>query len=158
MNLDIALVADTATVDVAGKINVLGAFHRLRGPRFPLQHGRIALVLRFAPEAHDADVLDVQVRLMSPGGDLILSLDGQVRAENPPEDRDAVRVPQVLNLDGIVFPEPGEYRFEVLVDGTEVGRVPLRVEQVDGPRGGGPGRAGGAPILVPPGSQGSVQA
>jgi hypothetical protein len=162
MKLDIALVADTATVDASGKLNILGAFHRLRGPEFPLQHGRISLVLRFAPEPADTGDIEVQIRLMGPNDDLVLSLDGQVRAGNPPQDEADVRVPQVLNLDGVVFPEPGLYRFIILAGGREAGSVPLRVERAQmgagGARGARPGSAGGAPIMVPPGSEGSVQA
>lgn len=157
MELDIALLADAATVDASGKLNVLGAFHRLRGPEFPLRHGRLALVLRFAPEDRDEGTLEVEIRLMGPDDDMILRLDGQVEAR-PGGDTMDIRIPQVLNLDGIVFPQEGVYQFVVAVDGSDVGRIPLKVEEGGPPRsqprqGGGP-----TPIMVPPGSEGGVQA
>jgi hypothetical protein len=159
MNLDIALLADAATVDAGGKLNILGAFHRLRGPSFPLRHGRISLVLRFAPERGDAGKMAVGIRLVGPEDQEVVRLDGEV-AHRGGEIPDHARIPQVLNLDGIVFPTPGTYRFEVRVDGDEVGSVPLHVEEASRKDGGpGPGSGGGpTPIMVPPGSEGGVRA
>lgn len=154
MNLDIALLADAATVDAAGKLNVLGAFHRLRGPEFPLRHGRIVLVLRFAPEEGDEGRLGVSIRMEDPEGQKILGLDGQVEGRSG-EDPDRIRIPQVLNLDGVVFPTPGTYRFVVEVEGRDVGILPLRVEEGGRPR---PQGRAPTPIVVPPGSEGGVKA
>jgi hypothetical protein len=158
MRLDIALLADAATVDASGKLNVLGAFHRLRGPDFPLRHGRLALVLRFAPEPEDEGEQSVGVRLLGPEDDEILRLDGKVEARPGGEVSD-VRIPQVLNLDGIVFPAQGTYRFVVQVDDEQIGSVPLKVEKGGrGRRPAQPGSGGPTPIVVPPGSEGGIQA
>ncbi|TVR66032.1 MAG: hypothetical protein EA422_02890 [Gemmatimonadales bacterium] len=161
MKIDIALLADAATVDASGKLNVLGSFHRLRGPDFPLRHGRVALVLRFALDPGDQGRLDVSIRMAGPDDQTILQLNGQVDA-GPGDPDDRIRIPQVLNLDGVVFPTPGLYRFVVEVGGEEVQAVPLLVEQSSGERrqpGSPPGGGRGpTPILVPPGSEGGVQA
>ena len=160
MRIDIALLADAATVDASGKLNVLGSFHRLRGPEFPLRHGRVALVLRFALDPDDSGRLDVAIRMLGPDDQPIIQLKGQVDAGSGDSD-DLVRIPQVLNLDGVIFPTPGRYRFAVEVEGKEVESVPLLVEkgsgpvpQVRGPSGGRPP----TPIMVPPGSEGGIQA
>jgi hypothetical protein len=158
MNLDIGLLADAATVDASGKLNVLGVFHRLRGPEFPLRHARLALVLRFAPEGGEEGRKAVGIRLVGPEDELVLRLDGQVDVQSGGDEMD-VRIPQVLNLDGIVFPARGTYRFLVDVDGEEVGEIPLKVEEGRPPRGAPrPGAGGPAPIVVPPGSEGGVRA
>lgn len=158
MRLDIALVADAATVDASGKLNVLGAFHRLRGPEFPLRHGRLALVLRFAPEPDDDGTSEVEVQLLGPEEDEILRLDGKVESRSADTAAD-IRIPQVLNLDGIVFPREGTYRFVVAVDGGEIGIIPLKVEKGRASRGRPSAGGGGpTPIMVPPGSEGGVQA
>jgi hypothetical protein len=163
MHLDIALLADAATVDAAGKLNVLGAFHRLRGPEFPLRHGRLALVLRFAPDADDPQRMSVEIRMVGPDDDVILRLDGQVEGRGGPDPAE-LRIPQVVNMDGIVFPAEGTYRFQVAVDGELIGEIPLRVEEGGRTPGGrgrpGPGPEGGGPtpVIVPPGSEGGVKA
>jgi hypothetical protein len=38
-----------------------------------------------------------------------------------------IRVPHVLNLDGLVFPKPGPYAFDVWVDGEHHVSLPLTV-------------------------------
>ncbi len=161
MKIDIALLADAATVDASGKLNVLGSFHRLRGPEFPLRHGRVSLVLRFALDPGDSGRLDVSIRMLGPEDQRIVELNGQVDA-GPGDPDDRVRIPQVLNLDGVVFPTPGRYRFSVEVQGEEVRSIPLLVEKSggEGPTGRMPPGAGRppTPILVPPGSEGGVQA
>lgn len=157
MRLDVALLADAATVDASGKLNILGVFHRIRGPQFPLRHGRVALVLRFQPESGDDGKLAIAIQLLGPEGDQVIRLDGEVegRAGDEPE---RVRIPQVLNLDGVVFPTPGRYRFVISVDGTEVGELPILVEE-GSRRRRRPGQGGTpTPVIVPPGSEGGVQA
>ena len=48
MRVDLALLADAATVDSAGKLNILGIFDSITSTRFPAKHGLISLVLRFS--------------------------------------------------------------------------------------------------------------
>ena len=48
MDIDLALLADAATIDGSGKLNILGVFDRISASAFPAQHGRMAMVLRFA--------------------------------------------------------------------------------------------------------------
>ena len=48
--------------------------------------------------------------------------------------RDVIRVPHILNLDGLVFTRPGMYSFDVKVDGEHHVSLPLSVE---GPQGTG---------------------
>jgi hypothetical protein len=158
MKLDVALLADAATVDASGKLNVLGIFHRIRGPRFPLRHGRVALVLRLQPEEGDEGKLAVAIQLLGPDGDQVLRLNGEVEGR-PGTAPERVRIPQVLNLDGVVFPAPGQYRFVISVDEEEVGELPILVEEGTGRKGrSGPSGGSPTPVIVPPGSEGGVQA
>jgi len=39
-----------------------------------------------------------------------------------------IRVPHVLNVDGLVFSAPGQYAFDVRVDGVHHVSIPLFVE------------------------------
>ena len=43
-----------------------------------------------------------------------------------------VKVPHVLNLDGIVFARPGPYTFDVTVDGEHHVSIPLSVVDASG--------------------------
>ena len=46
---------------------------------------------------------------------------------------DVIRVPHILNLDGLVFTRPGIYSFDVKVDGEHHVSLPLSVEGPQGP-------------------------
>jgi len=144
MEIDFALLADAATVDASGKLNVLGVFDRIQAREFPARHGRISLVLRFSAGAAEAGSHTVEIRLRGPGDRELLRLDGRMELGAAPRPvPDGIKMPQVLNLDGITFPEPGRFTFEISVDGEPIHSVPLHLEQAAS--GAAPPSATGGP-------------
>lgn len=128
MDIDLALIADAATIDAAGKLNILGVFDRINAARFPARHGRISLVLRFLATVQESGVHPVEIHLRSPGGEEVVRLDGTLQlGPGPGSAGGSAKVPHVLNLDGVVFQGPGRYSFEVKVDGEMLVTVPLTV-------------------------------
>jgi len=137
MEIDLALLADAATVDASGKLNILGIFDRITAKTFPAQHGRIALVLRFQAAVSDAGRHRVAIELSEPGGQEVVTVNGDIQIGGGKLSQQAgVRVPQVLNLDGMVFQKAGRYTFDVRIDGEHHISLPLTVS---GPQGGGAG-------------------
>jgi len=134
MEIDLALLADAATIDASGKLSILGIFDRIGVVQFPAQHGRVTLVLRFAAGTTEIGSHEVHIRMSDPGGAEVLSLNGEMQFMAPPSARDVIRVPHILNLDGLVFKGPGTYSFDVKVDGEHHVSLPLSVE---GPQGSG---------------------
>jgi len=135
MEIDLALLADAATVDASGKLNILGIFDRLTAKTFPAQHGRIALVLRFQAGLSDAGRHKIHIRLTDPEGQEVVGVNGDIQiGAGKLSSESGVRVPQVLNLDGIVFQVAGRYHFDVKIDGEHHVSLPLTVS---GPPGGG---------------------
>ena len=134
MEVDLALLADAATIDSSGKLNILGVFDRLSGPGFPLQHGRVTLILRFAAGMQESGTHHAEIRLRAPSGDELLRLNGEMQLDpGPPSAGGMIRVPHVVNLDGLVFPEPGRYSFEIRVDDEHHVSIPLTVSGPSGP-------------------------
>lgn len=130
MNIDLALTADAATIDGAGKLNLLGVFDQISVPRFPARHGRLALVLRFLGGAGDAGAHNLSIRLTSPGGKELVSLNGELNVRPGRGSlQTGIRVPHVINLDGIVFKEPGVHTFDITVDGRADATLPLTIAQ-----------------------------
>lgn len=128
MEIDLALLADAATIDATGKLNILGVFDRLSGRGFPLQHGRVTLILRFAAGLQEAGTHRAEIRLLSPDGKELLRLNGEMQLDpGPAATGGMIRVPHVINLDGLVFPQPGQYSFEIRVDGEHHVSIPLTV-------------------------------
>ncbi len=135
MDVDLALLADAATIDASGKLNVLGVFDRIAAAEFPAKHGRVSLVLRFSAGLEDAGKHELAIRLRDPSGGEVVGLNGSIKlGAGPASSGGRVKVPRVLNLDGLVFEEPGPYTFEVLVDGELFTSIPLNLVQNKAPR------------------------
>jgi hypothetical protein len=128
MDIDLALLADAATVDASGKLNILGVFDRIGSSSFPARHPRLSLVLRFTAGIQEAGRHHVDIYLRDEDGEEVVHLDGDMQL--PPGSGGPgrpIRVPHVLDIDGLVFPRPGRYSFDVRVDGTHQVGVPLLV-------------------------------
>ena len=132
MEIDLALLADAATIDASGKLNILGIFDRIGVTQFPAQHGRFTLVLRFTAGTSEIGSHEVHIRMSDPSGAEVLSLNGEIQLAGGPGARDGIRVPHILNLDGLVFTGPGMYNFDVKVDGEHHVSLPLSVEGSQG--------------------------
>ena len=134
MEIDLALLADAATIDASGKLNILGIFDRISVTQFPAQHGRVTLVLRFTGGTSEIGSHELHIRMSDPGGKEVLSLNGEIQLVGGPAAQNGIRVPHILNPDGLVFTGPGMYNFDVKVDGEHHVSLPLSVE---GPQGRG---------------------
>jgi hypothetical protein len=129
MEVDLALLADAATIDGSGKLNILGIFDRLGTSALPARHPHLSLVLRFSAGVHELGRHDVAIVLHAPDGKEVVRIDGEMNLSGGVRDvSSGVMVPHILNLDGLVFPTAGRYAFDVLVDGEHHVSIPLTVE------------------------------
>ena len=128
MEVDLALLADAATIDGSGKLNILGIFDRLTTTSFPTRHPRLCLVLRFSAGVQEVGKHEVQISLKGPDGRQLIGINGEMNlAPGPSLAGGAVLVPHVLNMDGLIFPVAGRYAFDVRVDGEHHVTLPLSV-------------------------------
>lgn len=129
MEVDLALLADAATVDASGKLNILGIFDRLGTSAFPTRHPRMSLVLRFSAGVHEVGKHEVEIVLKGPEGQELVRIDGEMNLSAGPRGvSGGVLVPHILNMDGLVFPSSGRYTFDVRVDGEHHVSIPLTLE------------------------------
>ena len=128
MDVDLALLADAATIDGSGKLNILGIFDQLHTPTFPARHPKMALVLRFSAPITETGRHEIEITLKDPAGSELMRLDGEMHlGPGPSTTLGGIRVPHVLNMDGLVFPNPGAYAFDVRVDSVHHVSLPLIV-------------------------------
>ena len=128
MRLDLLLVADAATVDASGKLNILGVFDHIAAAEFPARHERMCLVLRFTAAAGETGDHAVEVVIRDPMGDELARMTGTIEL-GPFSGPDDVHIPQVLHMDGFVFPNPGVYDVQVEVDGQVEGGIQMRLSR-----------------------------
>ena len=148
MDVD-AFLADSV-VAAEGKLYVQGAgWNAIFSPVVPVRQSRLGVgVLIQVPysatnQMHtlevkivDADenslvIADAPLGSDTPDGK-VRELKGQFTVGRPPllPAGDEQIVPIALNIDGLVFPEPGRYSVVVSISGTEVKRLPIRVQLV----------------------------
>ena len=128
MEVDLALIADAATIDSSGKLGILGIFDRIGTSLFPAQHPHMVLVLRFIAAVNEAGKHQITIALKDPAGREVVGVDGEMQLGlGPAGGGSGIRVPHVLHLDGLVFPVPGLYAFDVRVDGEHHASLPLTV-------------------------------
>ena len=128
MEVDLALIADAATIDSSGKLSILGIFDRIGTSSFPAQHPHMVLVLRFIAAVNEAGKHQITIALKDPAGREVVGVDGEMQLGlGPAGGGSGIRVAHVLHLDGLVFPVPGLYAFDVRVDGEHHASLPLTV-------------------------------
>jgi hypothetical protein len=139
MELDFAVLADGVTPRPDGKLDIFGAgFDTIFARSVPARHPRLVLAVRVLMSRHEGEHehrLDV-VLAGADGGEL-----ARAHAEVPlmPDDvRNAILPGRqlglglVLNFDGVVFSEFGNYQFAIHWDGNET-RSPLHLQVVEQP-------------------------
>ena len=119
----LAALCDHALVGQDGKLSMLGIFRNISVSQLPAQHPRMYLVavLGLDPGAHD-----VVVRLTRPDG-------GAVMPEAPRISVHAVPgqdVNVIVELNNLGFTSYGTHRFDLDVDGSTVGSLPVGISQL----------------------------
>jgi Family of unknown function (DUF6941) len=128
MEIDLALLADAATIDASGKLNILGIFDHLSAGSFPARHPSMVLILRFAAGIRESGKHAVEIRLKDSDGHELMHIDGEMQlAPGPAVAAGVASVPHLLNLEGVILPRAGRYGFDVRVDGEHQVTVPLTV-------------------------------
>lgn len=133
MNVDFAVACDYALVDQHGKLSVLGIFQHIWVARFPTVHPRLHLVLRLKGRRTEVGEHTIDIRLRDDADGEVLRGNGSVTFAEPPAGVLELEAGAVLAFD-VPLQRPGQYRFEVMVDGTLAATVPLMVSQAQGPR------------------------
>jgi hypothetical protein len=148
MQID-AFLADSV-VAAEGKLYVQGAgWNAIFTPTVPFRQNRLGVgVLIEVPytatnQMHnlvlkivDADENSIPIADAPPGVETpdgkIHELKGQFTVGRPPllPPGDEQMVPIALNIEGLEFKEPGRYSVVISISGTEMKRLPIRVQQV----------------------------
>ena len=137
MEVAFALLADAANISREGKLNILGAFDRIYGTKFPLQWPRMVLVTRFeASAAEYGSEKSLEIVTLDADGKRLGSASGKMKIGTGQSGRQ-IKINHVLPM-GMTFPAPGQYSIEILVNGEPKATVPLDVVQREQKQNGQP--------------------
>lgn len=120
MNIDSLLVSEFARAEAEGKLTIVGAFHQLSAPGFPVRVPDLYISLIIHGHAGDAGTEHrVEIQLIEARRRVLSEF--QVPVTMPPGPALPglpLRLAMVVKVDNVVFPTPGPYAFEVLIDGV----------------------------------------
>lgn len=125
----LATLCDHALVGQDGKVSILGVFRNISVTGLPAQHPRMFLV---AILGLDAGTHSVVVRLRRP--------DGGAAMPNAPEIAVSAIAGQDVNviveLNNLSFTTFGTHRFDLEIDGSAAGSLPVSIVQMVAPQSG----------------------
>lgn len=126
MDVDLAVIADGANVSQEGKLNILGIFDTIWARETPFRHSSMVFVVRFTAPFTEQGAYQLEVRLMDADGGQLFKAEGPLNVSGGAPGR-PIRPHVIMGLSGINFERPGDYSFEVMVDGQHLRSVPLYV-------------------------------
>ena len=103
---------------------MLGIFQHVWLTKFPAVCPRTHLVLRVKGRRTEIGVHTIRIRFVDDTGAELLGGEGTVHFGEPPAGVTDVEARAVLVFD-IALPRPGQYAFEIALDGELAARVPL---------------------------------
>ncbi len=134
MNLDLALLADYANLTADGKLNILGVFQVLQAVSFPVALPQMQVVMSFeAGVAEASEEHKVDLQLIDADGKRLFAVSGQM-AVGAIRAGEQFHAHHILTINNLRFDRPGDYRFDIFIDGQSVKELPLRVVERSAPK------------------------
>ena len=126
----------------SNKKSLIGIFEQVNSPRFPFRHGKMSVYANLA-DAHGSYELTLRLVRLRDGKILLEAKGMRVTVGDP------LQVSELgVNLEGIVFEEPGKYEFALYGNEQFLQSKPFQVREAAAAPGP-PGAAGGAPGASP---------
>jgi hypothetical protein len=130
LKVRLAALADYSNTSREGKLNILGVFDIIHCLEFPAVHNEMQLVMRFEADVTErGQQKEVEVRLIDDHGEELLRLGGHLSVPTV-EPGEFIISNQVLVFQGITFPRPGDYQFDIYIEGIKTAGTPLKVVQM----------------------------
>ncbi len=128
MKVEIFTLCDAATVDAAGKLNILGSFDRLNAREAPVIHPQCALAIKLRFERVEEGQKQLRIAFVDQDGAAFMqNLDATAEVRFHGDDP-SVTVSLALNIQQLRLPSFDEYSIDLAVDGRQEASIPLFVK------------------------------
>ena len=128
-DLQSSLICDDVRQERNGKFMLIGLFDAIHTERFPTTFARLCLVTRWCS---GQGTFTQHSRIMHPDQHTVLAEGKDVQVKLPSAEAAATSVEVFMN---VVFPKPGTYWVEILLEGDLKIRYPLRANLLKRPAG-----------------------
>lgn len=127
MQVRLALLADAANVSQEGSLNILGIFNELKAANYPARHPACVLIVSLdLTPSEQAREHTMSIVYMDADGQRLTEIEGRFRSPVSDPPGRIMTVNNILALRMLPLPQPGDYSFSILVNGTEVDRATFR--------------------------------
>jgi hypothetical protein len=128
MKVEIFTLCDAATVDAAGKLNILGSFDRLNAREAPVIHPQCALAIKLRFERVEEGQKRLRIAFVDQDGVAFMqNLDATTEVGFHGDDP-STTVSLALNIQQLRLPRFDEYSIDLAVDGRQEAAIPLFVK------------------------------
>lgn len=130
MNVELFVLCDAAT-DYQGKLNILGTFDSIWAKQIPAVHPLCAVALRLRYLKIEEGEHKIKISIVDiDGKEVVKPVEAYVNIlfNNIPLTSTATNM--ILNLQGIKFPNFGEYSIDLAIDGRHETSLPLYINQI----------------------------
>ena len=130
MKVEIFTLCDAATVDAAGKLNILGSFDRLNATTTPVIHPQCALAIKLRFQRVEEGQKRIRITFIDQDGVAVMpnvdaTVDVRIAGNEP-----SGAVPVVLNIQQLKLPRlDEEYSIDLAVDDRHEASAPLFVRR-----------------------------
>ncbi len=128
MNIEIFSLCDAATVDAAGKLNVLGAFDTIWTDDIPTVYPQCSIALRIRFENIERGEHRVMVNFVDLDGKHIIPSANGVININFSNEQKSGSANLVLNIQMLKIEKYGEYSIDLAIDGRREASLPLFIK------------------------------
>ena len=128
MHVEIFTLCDAATVDAAGKLNILGSFDNLSAANEPIVHMQCALALKLRFARIEEGQKRFRLAFVDSDGKAVMQpLDGTTEVRFQDQDSTST-VSMALGIQQLKLPKFGEYSIDLAIDGRHEASIPLFVK------------------------------
>lgn len=132
MNTELAFLCDSATDD-RGKLHALGiGIDSVQGDSIPLTHPRFIIVCVVNYSAAEAGEKRMGIRLLDPDARDTITPIEQGITFSPREGVVDAKARIIVEVNSVTFNSAGPHAFHVVIDGSEMARLPLNVSRRSG--------------------------
>ncbi len=130
MKVELFVLCDAAT-DYHGKLNILGTFDSIWAKQIPAVHPLCAVALRLRFSKIEEGEHKIKISIVDEDGkEVVKPVEANVNIlfKNAPHTSTATNM--ILNLQGIKFPNFGEYSIDLAIDGRHEASLPLCINKI----------------------------
>jgi hypothetical protein len=127
MKVEIFTLCDAATLDAAGKLNILGSFDRLNAREEPVIHPQCTLAIKLRFERVEEGQKQIRIAFVDQDGVSVMpnvEATTQVRFQN---NDSSATVSLALNIQQLKLPRFDDYSIDLAIDGRQEASIPLVV-------------------------------